>query len=128
MKDQVMPNGRWEFDTDVTTVFDDMLERSIPQYRVMRDAVVSVSSPFQKEATDIVDLGCSRGEAIAAFVDKFGAHNRYFLCDVSEPMLEAARERFKGYIMGPMPGTHGIMRVENLDLRRKYPPVAASAR
>ena len=125
MKDEVMPNGRWDFDSDVTAVFDDMLARSIPQYEVMRDAVVNVSVPFQKDATDIVDLGCSRGEAIAPFVDRFGAHNRYYLCDVSEPMLEATRERFQGYIMGPMPGTKGIMQVQNLDLREKYPPVAA---
>jgi tRNA (cmo5U34)-methyltransferase len=126
MRDEVAPNGRWEFDTDVTDVFDDMLERSIPQYDVMRDVVFQAASKFQQKGTDIVDLGCSRGGAIAPFVYKFGAYNRYFLCDVSEPMLEAARERFDGYIKGPMPGTFGIMRVENLDLREAYPPVSAS--
>lgn len=126
MRDEVAPNGRWEFDTDVTEVFDDMLARSIPQYGVMRQSVFQAGSHFQQKDTDIVDLGCSRGEAIAPFVDKFGAYNRYYLCDVSEPMLEATRERFKGYIAGPMPGTMGIMRVENLDLREAYPPVAAS--
>jgi tRNA (cmo5U34)-methyltransferase len=122
MTDEITPNGRWEFDEDVTAVFDDMLARSIPQYEVMRQAVLDVSVPFQQGATDIVDLGCSRGEAIAPFVDKFGAHNRYFLCDVSEPMLETVRARFHGYIMGP---TQGLMRVEKMDLREEYPPVAA---
>lgn len=126
MKDEVAPNGRWEFDTDVTEVFDDMLARSIPQYEVMREAVLQVAAPFQQRDTDIVDLGCSRGEAIAPFVDKFGAYNRYFLCDVSKPMLEAARERFSGLVKGPMPGTHGIMRIEDFDLRDGYPPVHAS--
>jgi len=126
MKDEITPNGRWEFDTDVTDVFDDMLERSIPQYEIMRESVFAVAAPFQQKGTDIVDLGCSRGGAIAPFVYKFGAYNRYFLCDVSEPMLEAARERFKGYVIGPMPGTQGIMRVENFDLRQGYPPVHAS--
>jgi len=125
MKDEVTPNGRWEFDTDVAEVFDDMLARSIPQYEVMREAVFQVAAPFQQKGTDIVDLGCSRGEAIAPFVDRFGAYNRYYLCDVSLPMLEATRERFKGLIMGPMPGTQGIMRVEDLDLRESYPPVDA---
>lgn len=126
MKDEIAPNGRWEFDTDVTEVFDNMLERSIPQYEVMREAVFQVAVPFQQRDTDIVDLGCSRGEAIAPFVDKFGAYNRYFLCDVSKPMLEAARERFSGLVGGPMPGTRGIMRVEDFDLRDGYPPVYAS--
>lgn len=126
MKDEIAPNGRWEFDTDVTEVFDDMLARSIPQYEVMREAVFQAAAPFQQRDTDIVDLGCSRGEAIAPFVDKFGAYNRYVLCDVSEPMLEAARNRFGGYVAGPMPGTKGIMRIVDLDLREDYPPVLAS--
>lgn len=125
MKDEITPNGRWQFDNDVTEVFDDMLERSIPQYDVMRDAVFAVAVPFQQDDLHIVDLGCSRGGAIAPFVEKFGAYNRYFLCDVSEPMLEAARERFRGFVIGPMPGTQGIMKVENFDLRRGYPPVHA---
>jgi tRNA (cmo5U34)-methyltransferase len=120
MKDETAPNGRWEFDTDVTTVFDDMLERSIPQYDVMRESVFEVASNFQQKGTDIVDLGCSRGGAIAPFVDKFGAYNRYFLCDVSEPMLDAARERFGGLTKS------GIMQIRNLDLREGYPPVSAS--
>lgn len=123
MIDEVAPNGRWEFDTDVADVFDDMLARSIPQYDVMRQAVFQVGSHFQQRDTDIVDLGCSRGEAIAPFVDKFGAYNRYYLCDVSEPMLEATRKRFSGYLNSP---TQGLMRVDNFDLRIGYPPVSAS--
>ena len=125
-KDEVMPEGKWTFDGDVTEAFDDMLERSIPQYEVMRRSCFEVGSKFQQKGTDIVDLGCSRGEAIAPFVDRFGAYNRYFLCDVSEPMLEATRERFKGYVAGPIPGMQGIMRVEDFDLRAGYPPVEAS--
>ncbi len=39
-----VPSGqRWEFDTSVTTVFDDMLRRSIPQYEVMRHAVTELA-------------------------------------------------------------------------------------
>jgi len=35
--DEVMPEGKWEFDESVTAVFENMLERSIPQYELMRD-------------------------------------------------------------------------------------------
>ena len=34
--DKTMPKDKWEFDAEVTKVFDNMLDRSIPQYRVMR--------------------------------------------------------------------------------------------
>ena len=37
-----MPDGTWAFDDDVTRVFDYMLERSIPQYGLMRRAVLDV--------------------------------------------------------------------------------------
>ena len=124
MTDEVMPDGQWEFDESVTQVFDNMLERSIPQYEVMRQAVLDIAKPFQIDRTDIVDLGCSRGGAIAPFVDAFGAHNRFLLLDVSEPMLRAARERFKNLLQGPY-GMPGIVKVENIDLRETYPPVHA---
>ena len=119
-KDQVMPDGSWEFDADVTEVFDDMLARSIPQYKVMRQACFEIGSRYAKRATDIVDLGCSRGEALAPLVDKFGVDNRYIGVEISDPMLEAARARFEGYI------NCGIVDIRKMDLRYEYPPVLAS--
>lgn len=115
-----MPEGRWAFDNGVTQVFDDMLRRSIPQYDVMRQSVFDVGCRFVKKDTDIVDLGCARGEALAPFVDRFGAQNRYLGVEVSEPMLAATRQRFSGLI-----GT-GLMRVQNCDLRYTYPAAKAS--
>ena len=120
MQDQVMPDGSWEFDADVTEVFDDMLARSIPQYKVMRQACFEIGSRYAKRATDIVDLGCSRGEALAPLVDKFGVDNRYIGVEISDPMLEAARARFEGYI------NCGIVDIRKMDLRYEYPPVLAS--
>ncbi|MGD9099373.1 MAG: methyltransferase domain-containing protein [Anaerolineae bacterium] len=120
MEDQVMPDRRWEFDDEVTRVFDDMLRRSIPQYEVMRRAVFDVACRFQQNHTDVVDLGCSRGEALVPLVDRFGALNRFWGVDVSEPMLEAARERFKGYVNAR------VVEIRECDLRRDYPPVSAS--
>lgn len=118
--DQTLPAGKWEFDGDVTTVFDDMLRRSIPQYDTMREACFDLACKYRQEKTWIIDLGCSRGEAIAALVDRFGVHNQYCGVDVSEPMLDAARQRFAGYI------NTGIVEIRNLDLRTAYPPHGAS--
>jgi len=115
-----MPEGRWAFDDGVTQVFDDMLRRSIPQYDVMRQTVFDVGCRFVKKETDIVDLGCARGEALAPFVDRYGAQNRYLGIEVSEPMLAATRQRFGGLI-----GT-GLMRVQDCDLRYSYPMAKAS--
>jgi len=112
--------SRWEFDEEVSRVFDDMLRRSIPQYDVMRTAVFDVGCRFVKPRTSVVDLGCSRGEAMAPFVSRFGASVRFVGVERSKPMIEAARERFKGYI------DSGIIDIRDLDLRTDYPVGLAS--
>lgn len=112
--------AKWGFDAEVTRVFDDMLERSIPQYDVMRRAVTDMACRFVKPSTDIVDLGCARGEAIAPLVDKFGANNRFIGIELSVPMLEAAKQRFKEYI------EKGTVSIKSLDLRKEYPAANSS--
>lgn len=111
---------RWEFDDSVTRVFDDMLERSIPQYRVMRDAVYTLGRRYVRPKTAILDLGCSRGEALAPFVQEFGAHNRYVGIEVSGPMIAAARKRFGSLI------DCGVVEIREHDLRRGVPAEPAS--
>jgi len=111
---------RWAFDDEVTRVFEDMLQRSIPQYDVMRKAVADVANRFVQRHSDIVDLGCSRGEALAPLVYKWGAHVHFVGVEVSEPMLAAARERYKGYIDAK------VVDIRALDLRKDYPPMKAS--
>jgi len=120
MQDQVIPKDKWAFDGEVTAVFDDMLARSIPQYDIMRQACFDLGCRYVQPQTDIVDLGCSRGEAMAPLIDRYGAHNRFIGIEVSPPMLEAARARFKGLI------DCGVVEIRDLDLRTAYPPAKAS--
>lgn len=119
-RDETMPTGPWTFDASVTEAFDDMLQRSIPQYEVMRAATFDLGRTFVVPGTDIVDLGCARGEALDPFVRTFGAQNRYIGVEISEPMLTAARDRFAGY------AASGTVEIRACDLRRAYPPVSAS--
>jgi tRNA (cmo5U34)-methyltransferase len=119
-RDHVQPGDRWAFDGAVTDCFDDMLGRSIPQYEEMRRLCFDLGKRYVKPQSDIVDLGCSRGEALAPFVQQFGAFNRYVGVEVSPPMLSAARERFAGLI------ERNVVDIRSDDLREKYPPVSAS--
>lgn len=121
-RDHTLPTGPWTFDNRVVDVFDEMLERSIPEYRTMRELVVEIGRPFVARAiasgpTTIVDLGASRGEAVAPFVDAFGARARYELVEISEPFLEVLRTRFAGFVDA------GRLAVRELDLRSSFPPV-----
>lgn len=118
--DHTLPEGRWSFDAGVASVFDNMLARSIPQYELMRVSVFDLASRYVQPGTAVVDLGCSRGEAMAALVDRFGAQNRFVGVEVSPPMLEACRERFAGLVRC------GVVDVRDIDLRRDYPRERAS--
>lgn len=108
------PDARWQFDQDVADCFDDMLERSIPRFGTMRKACFEIGSAFRKDNTPIVDLGCSRGGALEAFVQEFGERNNYVGIDVSEPMLVAAKKRFAG---------NDKVLIHPCDLRGDYPDV-----
>lgn len=120
VRDETVPDGAWSFDSDVTVVFDDMLSRSIPQYEVMRQTCLDLASHYIQRGTDVVDIGCSRGEAMAALVDRYGAQCRFIGLDVSKPMLEAARERFTGL------SRVGVVDIRHHDLRQGLPPCKAS--
>lgn len=117
--DNHRPTGPWAFDASVASVFDDMLARSIPQYDLMRSSVLDVAAPYVRPHTAVVDIGCSRGGALAGFVDRFGAQNRYFGVDASEPMVRAARERFAA-----MPE---IVSIDFADLRSYYPDASVTS-
>lgn len=117
MQDQVMPAGKWQFDAEVTDAFEDMLARSIPQYDVMRESCAELAKRFIQPKTAVIDIGCSRGDALAPLVQSFGAHNRFIGLDVSEPMLAAARERFSGLIRC------GVVDIAEWDLRQGLPTV-----
>ena len=110
-------NTKWAFDSDVTNCFDDMLSRSIPQYDVMRKCVVDLSRIYlkDKEKFDRLDVGCSNGRTIKNMIDNIdvkGIKGNYTGIDVSEPMLEKARELFKS--------NHNVY-IRNCDLRTDYP-------
>lgn len=95
MEDKVNPKGKkWEFDEDVTKVFGNMLSRSIPNYDVMRELCFMVGRNFVIENGVISDIGCSNGLASEKFIESF-PNARFVLSDVSEPMLNACREKYK---------------------------------
>jgi len=120
IEDTHTPNDKWEFDADVCQVFSDMLRRSIPQYELMRRTVFDVGCSFVQPNTTIVDLGCSKGDALAPFLDKFDTQCQYLGLELSDAMLNASIERFSDEIRS------GHVTISKHDLRNRYPDVYAS--
>ena len=103
MQDKVMPNGKWVFDKQVADCFDDMLNRSIPDYSTMRACVFEIGKRFIHNDSAILDIGCSNGKSFEAFVDYADAHNGVEEMnitvdgyEISEPMANEAKSRFIG--------------------------------
>lgn len=117
-RDRVMQNRsgdeRWAFDEEVTRVFDDMLARSIPQYEVMRNVVDHAARRIlrtNKGQRLVLDLGCSRGAQLAS-LREWITDCDFVGVEVSEPMAQAASERFAG---------DAAVTIEQLDLRYSWP-------
>lgn len=117
MKDNIIPQGKWSFDENVSNCFEDMLSRSIPQYEVMRESSANlvydiINSCGTKNDFNILDIGCSDGLMIEKLLDKFNGKGRYTGIDISEPMLEKARCRFED---------NNNVSIYNHDLRTSFP-------
>jgi len=118
--DSHTPGEHWEFNDEVCQVFADMLRRSIPQYDLMRSAVYEVGSCFVQPNTCVVDLGCSKGDALAPFIEKYGSECSYLGLELSKPMLDACQQRYREEI------AQGYVSVKEHDLRNKYPNIQSS--
>lgn len=118
---------RWEFDAEVTRVFEDMLRRSIPQLDVMRGIVVDLADRYRTPRTSIVDIGASRGDAIAPMIER-GWEQTFELVEVSRPMADVCRARFAELLVdGGGDRRPPSVRVHETDLRHGYPEVGAAS-
>jgi tRNA (cmo5U34)-methyltransferase len=117
--DQIVPDSPWTFDDSVARVFDNMLERSIPQYEVMRETVAEIACLYAAEqpAPVIVDLGCSRGESLAPLLRRLGPDARFVGVEAAAAMLDEARRLFAG---------EQRVSIVDVDLRHEYPDAQAS--
>jgi len=113
-RDNIVAGDKWKFNDEVTDVFDEMLERSIPDYFGMRRNTTELALRFAQPGTSIVDLGCSRGTGLKPIIDVLGKANSYIGVEVSEPMIEVAKVK--------IPEAD----IQNLDLRDEYPKARAS--
>lgn len=87
-----------DFDFGETTaaVFDDMLDRSIPQYRELQRMIGELAATFAEPGTRVYDLGCSTGITLQTLMEAIAAPVEFVGLDYSAPMLERARERLSG--------------------------------
>lgn len=94
MQDAITFSGEFSFDDNVSSCFDDMLSRSVPDYDGMRKLVYGVGSRFVNEKSTILALGSSLGRDFEQFA-KDGI--QVVSVDVSEPMIARQLKTYENY-------------------------------
>ena len=79
MKDKIFRSKNkeiksFEFNEEVVDVFPDMIERSVPGYKLLQSMIIVMAQKYVQNNSNVYDLGCSLGEtsfAIQEIVDNF---------------------------------------------------------
>lgn len=87
---------QFEFDENVASVFDDMLERSIPFYKEVISLISDLVELQCKSDAKIIDLGCSTANTLLNLYKKSHEFNLIGI-DNSEAMLENAAKKIGAY-------------------------------
>lgn len=96
--EEVPSIGDFDFGESTAAVFDDMLDRSIPEYRELQRMIGELAGTFAEPHTRIYDLGCSTGITLATLAEAVRPPVDFVGIDYSPPMLERARERLASLV------------------------------
>ncbi len=81
----------FDFGPRTAEVFDDMLERSVPQYWEIQRMIGEVAVAFSMPGTNVYDLGCSTGVTLQTLCRSIEQDLCFIGVDYSESMLAQAR-------------------------------------
>ncbi len=91
-------NRDFQFDGKVADVFDDMLNRSVPCYRMVIEMLGAILEKFLGKGDLVYDLGCSTGETLVELARKLERLDLKFTgVDNSPAMLDKARHKAEMY-------------------------------
>ncbi len=88
---------QFEFDEEVVSVFDDMINRSVPFYKEVMDLVSSLAIKNTQENSTIYDLGCSTGTQLIDIFAKSDKKLNLIGIDSSVAMIKRAKSKAKAY-------------------------------
>jgi len=100
MKDKLFEKPikkQFEFDEDVASVFDDMLNRSVPHYTDMLDLTTSFALKYLDDKSVVYDLGCSTATTLIN-IAKNSIHSLELIgIDTSNAMINRAKHKANAF-------------------------------
>jgi len=100
MKDEVFKEKikkQFEFDENVASVFDDMLDRSVPFYKDALELTSYFALQYTKENSVVYDLGCSTASTLIDIFKKSNTKLKLIGIDNSSAMLKRAKQKANAY-------------------------------
>ncbi len=88
---------QFEFDEEVASVFDDMLDRSVPFYKEMLRLTTNFALQYLKDGDIVYDLGCSTASTLIELNKKSECSLDLIGIDNSKAMLDRAEKKCKAY-------------------------------
>ncbi len=88
---------QFEFDEEVASVFDDMLNRSVPFYKEMQRLSINFACNFLAENDKVYDLGCSTASTLIELSHHFKNNLNLIGIDNSSAMLNRAAKKAKAF-------------------------------
>jgi tRNA (cmo5U34)-methyltransferase len=86
----------FKFDQNVASVFDDMVNRSVPFYTEMQRMTCEMAKDFALKDTNLVDIGCSTGTTLKALDSYVKEGVRFIGIDNADEMLQKAKVKLEG--------------------------------
>ncbi len=83
----------FSFNQEVTEVFEDMIDRSVPGYNTTLRIIKQQTKNHYVEGTNIYDLGCSLGASTSSLLNALNRKSKVTAIDNSESMVRVCKER-----------------------------------
>jgi tRNA (cmo5U34)-methyltransferase len=88
---------QFEFDEEVASVFDDMLDRSVPYYKQSLELTRNFALNYLEEDDKVFDLGCSTASTLISLAQQSSKNLKLIGIDNSEAMLARAQRKINAY-------------------------------
>jgi tRNA (cmo5U34)-methyltransferase len=89
--EEIKQASDFKFGKKVATVFDDMVNRSVPFYQEMQRMVSEIAGDHAIKGTDVYDLGCSTGTTMIYMNENVDPSIRFVGVDDSAEMLDKCK-------------------------------------
>ncbi|QPK61963.1 carboxy-S-adenosyl-L-methionine synthase CmoA [Methylomonas sp. LL1] len=94
-KEEIQKISDFKFGTAVASVFDDMVNRSVPFYGEIQRMMAEQAADYAKTGTDVYDFGCATGTTLIGMNTSIAEDIRFVGIDDSSEMLAKCQTKLE---------------------------------